>query len=61
MLKANEKDGKLDRDGMLWDVGVVVEDTVVLDEFHEAVKNGWRNSEFLLKPVWMIVSKVGQI
>ncbi len=57
----NEKNGELDRDGMLWDVGVVVEDAIVLDEFHKAVENRWRNSEFLLKLIWMIVSKVGQI
>ena len=61
MPKVNEKDGELDRDGMLWDIGVVVEDAIVLNEFHKAVENGWRNSEFLLKSVWMIVSKVGQI
>ena len=59
--KANEENSELDGDGMLWDVGVVVEDAVVLDDFHEAVENRWRNSEFLSKPVWMIMSKVGQI
>jgi hypothetical protein len=26
-------------DGMLWDVGVVVKDAVVFDEFHEVVEN----------------------
>jgi len=37
----NEKDGKLDRDKMLWDIGVVVKYPMVFDEFHEAVKNDW--------------------
>jgi hypothetical protein len=33
--KANEEDGELDTDGMLWDVGVVVKDAIVFDEFHD--------------------------
>jgi len=37
--KVNEKDSKLDRDGMLWDIGVVVEDAIVLDEFYEVIEN----------------------
>jgi hypothetical protein len=37
----NKKDGQLNGRGMLWDVGVVVEDDVVIDEFHEAVEDEW--------------------
>jgi hypothetical protein len=39
--KTNKEDGKLDRDGMLWDVGVVMKDGVVFNESHEAVENRW--------------------
>jgi len=35
----NKKDSKLDRNGMLRDVGVVVKDAVVFDEFHKVVKD----------------------
>jgi hypothetical protein len=59
--KTNEENGELDRDRMLWDVGVVVKHVVVLDEFHEAIENGGRNPKFLSKPVWMVASKVGEI
>jgi hypothetical protein len=37
----NKEDGKLDGDGRLWDVGPVVKDLMVLDEFHKAIKNMW--------------------
>jgi hypothetical protein len=36
---ADEKHGKLLEGGKLWDVRVVVEHRVVLDELHEAIKN----------------------
>jgi len=35
----NKEDSELDRNGMLRDVGVVMEDAVVFDEFHEVVKD----------------------
>ena len=41
MSDTNEKDGELGRNGMLWDVGVVMENMMVFDKFHEAVKNMW--------------------
>ena len=41
MPDTNKEDGELDRDGMLWDVGVVVKDIMVFDEFHEMVKDKW--------------------
>jgi hypothetical protein len=41
MPNTNEKDGELGRDRMLWDIGVVVEDGVILDEILEVVKDGW--------------------
>jgi hypothetical protein len=37
--EADEKDGELNGNGMLWKVGVVVKNMMVLDEFHEAVKD----------------------
>jgi hypothetical protein len=41
VANADKKYGELDGDGMLWDVGVVVEDVMVLDKLHEAVKHVW--------------------
>jgi hypothetical protein len=38
---ANKKDGELNGNGMLWDVGVVVEYVVVFNELYEAVENKW--------------------
>jgi hypothetical protein len=35
----DKEDGKLERNGMLWDMGVVVEDTMVFDKLHEAVED----------------------
>jgi hypothetical protein len=32
MPNTNKKDGELDVSGMLWDVGVVMEDVVIVDE-----------------------------
>jgi len=34
-----KEDGKLDMRWMLWAVGVVMEDIVVFDEFHQAVED----------------------
>jgi hypothetical protein len=39
MAKINKKDGELDGNGKLWNMGVVVEDLVVFDELYEAVKD----------------------
>jgi hypothetical protein len=36
---ANEEDSKLSGDGLLRDVGVVVEDDMAFDEFHEAIED----------------------
>ena len=44
MPETDKKDGKLDWDGMLWDMGVVVKDVVLVDEFHETVKYKWRDT-----------------
>jgi hypothetical protein len=41
---ADEKDGELDRNGLLWDVGVVVKDVVVFDKLDEAVEDRWRDT-----------------
>jgi hypothetical protein len=43
MSDTNEEDSELDGNGKLRDVGVVVEDAVVFDEFHEAVKDRRRD------------------
>jgi len=32
MPNTNKEDGELDVSGMLWDVGVVMEDVVIVDE-----------------------------
>jgi hypothetical protein len=38
---ADEKDSELDGRGKLRNMGVVVEDGVVFDEFHETVEDEW--------------------
>ena len=37
----DKKDGELNGNGMLWDIGVVVEYVVVFDELYEVVENKW--------------------
>jgi hypothetical protein len=37
----DKEDGELDRNGKLRDVGVIVEDVVVFNEFHKTVKDKW--------------------
>ena len=61
MPNANEEDGKLCFNGMLWDVGVVVKDAVIPDEFLEAVEDSRSNAEFLSKPAWMVFSIVVEV
>ena len=41
MPDTDKKYGKLDGNGMLWDVGVVVKDAVVFDKFHQLVEDKW--------------------
>jgi hypothetical protein len=37
----DKEDGELDRDRKLRDVGVIVDDVVVFDEFCETVEDKW--------------------
>ena len=39
----NEEDGKLDRNGVLWGIRVVVKDVVAFDEFYKTIKDKWRD------------------
>ena len=61
MSGMNKKDGKLDRNGVLWGIRVVVKDVVAFDEFYEAIKDEWRDAQLLSKPIWMVVLKVSKI
>jgi hypothetical protein len=49
---------ELIRNGLLGDLGGVVKNRVILDQFHKAVKNSWRDTELLLKQLRMVFSIV---
>jgi hypothetical protein len=57
----NKEDSKLDGNRELRDVGLVVEDVVILNRLHEAVENDRRDAQFFSESAWMIVSKASQI
>ena len=38
MPETDKKDGKLDGNGMLQDMGVVMKDVMIVDEFHKMVE-----------------------
>jgi len=60
MPNADEEDGELHGNGKLRDLGVVVEDIMVFDESHQAVKDERRDAQFLSKSGRVIMSIVGQ-
>jgi hypothetical protein len=58
VAKTDEKDSKLDANGMLRDVGVVMEDVMIFDEFYQAVEDDGGDSQFLSEAIWMVFFKV---